>query len=370
LSQAEGNSSTTAFNFVVTLSNPSSQTITVLYSTADGTATLGNNDYNQVSNVMITFNPGVTTQNATVQVVGDTTSEPNETFFVNLGSAVNASILDNQAQGTIQNDDGPQVTNANPSNGSTGWNPGTHLVLTFSMAMDPATFTTTGVGKTVQVSPDPSGGAVASPMILFWDGTNTILTITFDTKLPVGVFGDDVLADNTPYTVTVVGGGSGVKSSVGTGSLAMSGNYTTTFTTKADSVGPTVVSFNPDLNQPFAGDRRRDDPDHVQRAHAEDPGRRADQAGDEGLQNQLDDRRIEHRHDLVLERTRDDSDGHEHHRPAARRSLSVELEQLQRLERELLQRQRSDHHFRAPGLRYDGPPGHGDGSPRQRRRTP
>src|SRR5262249_58829828 len=41
----------------------------------------------------------------TVLVNGDTTFEPDETFFVNLLSAQNAGIVDNQGQGTVLNDD-------------------------------------------------------------------------------------------------------------------------------------------------------------------------------------------------------------------------------------------------------------------------
>src|SRR6185312_8027902 len=40
-----------------------------------------------------------------VTVIGDTTFESNETFFVNLSTAVNATISDNQGAGTINNDD-------------------------------------------------------------------------------------------------------------------------------------------------------------------------------------------------------------------------------------------------------------------------
>src|SRR5262249_49900732 len=52
------------------------------------------------------FNPGDTTKPITVVVNGDTVNEPNETFFVNLSSALNATIADGQGVGTILNDDG------------------------------------------------------------------------------------------------------------------------------------------------------------------------------------------------------------------------------------------------------------------------
>ena len=40
-----------------------------------------------------------------VTINGDISFEPDETFFVNLSNAVNATISDNQGLGTIQNDD-------------------------------------------------------------------------------------------------------------------------------------------------------------------------------------------------------------------------------------------------------------------------
>lgn len=71
VSQNEGNSGTTAFTFTVTLSAASASTVTVDFATADGTATAPS-DYAATSGTL-TFNPGVTTQPITVNVVGDTT---------------------------------------------------------------------------------------------------------------------------------------------------------------------------------------------------------------------------------------------------------------------------------------------------------
>jgi hypothetical protein len=58
----------------------------------------------------LTFNPGVTTQTLAVSVMGDTTVEPNETFFVNLSGATNAVIATAAGTGTIVNDDGATTT--------------------------------------------------------------------------------------------------------------------------------------------------------------------------------------------------------------------------------------------------------------------
>src|SRR5207249_1632324 len=90
------NSGTTNALFTLSLSNPSSQTITVNYATANATATLADNDYQNATGT-VTFAPGQTNGTLTVLVNGDTKFEPNETFQVNLSSATNATIADNQA---------------------------------------------------------------------------------------------------------------------------------------------------------------------------------------------------------------------------------------------------------------------------------
>lgn len=109
----EGNSGSTAATFTVSLSQPAAETISVAYATADGTANAGS-DYVATSGA-VTFAPGVTSQSVTVQVIGDTTVEDNETFYVNLGAVTgNATIADGQGLGTILNDDQPPP--ATPTN--------------------------------------------------------------------------------------------------------------------------------------------------------------------------------------------------------------------------------------------------------------
>jgi hypothetical protein len=99
----EGNSGTATATFTVTLSGPSSQTVTVNYATADGTATAGS-DYVAASGT-VTFLPLETTKTIPVTVNGDIVFEPNETFVVNLTNAVNATITESQGGAQITNDD-------------------------------------------------------------------------------------------------------------------------------------------------------------------------------------------------------------------------------------------------------------------------
>jgi uncharacterized protein (TIGR03437 family) len=101
----EGNSGTTPAVFTVKLSPSSTQTVTVDYTTAPGTAAAGT-DY-QTASGTLTFNPGDTTKPITVLVNGDTTNEAVcETYVVNLTNPTNATISDNQGQGGITDDDG------------------------------------------------------------------------------------------------------------------------------------------------------------------------------------------------------------------------------------------------------------------------
>jgi hypothetical protein len=103
VSVVEGNSGTTNATFNVTLSPPSTGTVTVAWATADGTATAGS-DYTAGSGTL-TFPPGTTTAPVTVAVRGDTASEPPETFFVDLSGASGATIVRSRGQATIVNDD-------------------------------------------------------------------------------------------------------------------------------------------------------------------------------------------------------------------------------------------------------------------------
>ncbi|HEY3027675.1 MAG TPA: Calx-beta domain-containing protein [Pyrinomonadaceae bacterium] len=99
----EGDSGTTTATFTVTLSAVSGLTVTANHATADNSAIAGS-DYESTGGTL-TFSPGDTSKTITVAVNGDTAFEANETFFVNLSSPTNATIADNQGQGTIRNDD-------------------------------------------------------------------------------------------------------------------------------------------------------------------------------------------------------------------------------------------------------------------------
>jgi hypothetical protein len=105
VTNTDGSSGTKAFVFTVTLSAPSGFTVTVPYSTADGSATVADGDYAAASGTL-TFKPGVTSQTISITVHGDQIVESTETFTVNLGAPTNATVANGTGTGTIINDDG------------------------------------------------------------------------------------------------------------------------------------------------------------------------------------------------------------------------------------------------------------------------
>jgi subtilisin family serine protease len=93
------------FLFTVTLSGPSTTTVSVRFGTANGTATAGKNgDYTSTSGTL-SFSPGQTSRTVSVAVRNDSTVEANETFFVDLSRASGAAIAVSRGTGTILNDD-------------------------------------------------------------------------------------------------------------------------------------------------------------------------------------------------------------------------------------------------------------------------
>ncbi len=104
----EGDSGTRPMVFIVELSKPSTQAVTVKYSTSPGTAQSGS-DYVHTSGTL-TFAAGETLKTITVQIVGDTVSEPNESFTVALNTpSGGATIARGTATGMILDDGGSRV---------------------------------------------------------------------------------------------------------------------------------------------------------------------------------------------------------------------------------------------------------------------
>ncbi|MDT9191135.1 MAG: Calx-beta domain-containing protein, partial [Limnospira sp. PMC 894.15] len=105
----EGDRGRSFAEFKVTLNSPSDQMITVNFTTADGTATVADGDY-QPTNGRLVFPRGQTERVIRVPVIGDTKVEPDETFRVILSDPQNVTLANRQATGTILNDDIAQIS--------------------------------------------------------------------------------------------------------------------------------------------------------------------------------------------------------------------------------------------------------------------
>jgi hypothetical protein len=99
----EGHHGAAGAVFTLTLSAPSGQAVTVNYRTSDGSASAGL-DFDKAVGAVV-FPAGQTQHAVTVPVKGELRDEGNETFSLELVSATNATINDNQGAGTILDDD-------------------------------------------------------------------------------------------------------------------------------------------------------------------------------------------------------------------------------------------------------------------------
>lgn len=103
VSFSEGDNGTSQAVFSVSLSQASTEAVTVNYVTSDQTAVAGV-DYDAASG-SLTFAPGETTKDVSVTVISDYVVEPDETFQLNLSNVNGASIDDGTGVATILNDD-------------------------------------------------------------------------------------------------------------------------------------------------------------------------------------------------------------------------------------------------------------------------
>jgi Ca2+-binding RTX toxin-like protein len=103
VSVTEGDSGSKEAVLTFTLSAASTVPVSIDYRTLDGTALAGE-DY-QFAQGTLTFAPGETSKQIAFSVIGDTLFEPDETFTVQLSTAVGATIDDGSGKVTIVNND-------------------------------------------------------------------------------------------------------------------------------------------------------------------------------------------------------------------------------------------------------------------------
>ena len=197
LTITEGNAGTSIATFNVLLSPASSQTVTVNYATANNTATAGS-DYVAAGGTL-TFAPGQQSQPVSITINGDTNVEPNETFVVNLSGAVNATIGDDQAVGTITNDDSAaptptiSINNVSVAEGNSGTTTATFTVSLSGMSNQSVTVNYATAGDTATSGTD----FVAA------SGTATITAGQLSTAINITVNADTTFEPNETFVVNL-----------------------------------------------------------------------------------------------------------------------------------------------------------------------
>ncbi|MEO8290717.1 MAG: Calx-beta domain-containing protein, partial [Gaiellaceae bacterium] len=174
----ETDAGTVEAQFTVSLSQTSSQPVSFTYSTANGTATSGP-DYAAATDVAVEIPAMTPSIVVTILVNGDLLDEINETFTVNITSATNATVADNQATGTItDNDPEPtlRIKDARIVEGNRG-----RKAIRFAVVLSAPS------GKTVTVRYRTANGTARTP----GDYTAKTATLTFvpgQTRLTATVF--------------------------------------------------------------------------------------------------------------------------------------------------------------------------------------
>ncbi|MEH2213935.1 Calx-beta domain-containing protein [Nostoc sp.] len=199
VSIAEGNTGTTTnANFIVTLSAPSLQQVTVNYNTSDGTAKVSDSDYNPAFGTIV-FNPGETTKTLAIGVIGDNKTETKETFFVNLFGATNTTITDSLGVATIINDDPPIISIADVSlkEGTTGMITNANFVVTLSDEFY----------QPIVVNYSTSDGTAKESDSDYNFGLGTIVFNPGETSkvISIGVRGDNKVEPNETFFVNIYG---------------------------------------------------------------------------------------------------------------------------------------------------------------------
>jgi VCBS repeat-containing protein len=195
----EGNTGTANAGFTVTLSTTSDRSVTVNYATADNSATAPG-DYTATSGT-VTFAPGQTSQTIAVAAKGDTVDEANETFWLNLTGSTNAPIIDNQAIGTITDDDTAymNIADATVTEGDSGT-----VNANFSVTLTTASASTVTVNYAT-ASPAVGNAATASVDYQTTSGTLTFAPGVTQLTVPVPVNGETLDEVNEIFHVNLTG---------------------------------------------------------------------------------------------------------------------------------------------------------------------
>jgi hypothetical protein len=202
VAMTEGDSGTKTFSFKVSLTGANVLGASVNYATSDGTATAGS-DYDAIPTTTLTWAANTTgTKTVNVTVHGDTTVEWDETFYVDLSGATNATIAKPRGTGTIITDESfpsVRIGDVRMMEGNAG-----DTVFTFNVTMSGSNslgasvdFATSNGSATADVGTVINDYAPASGTLTWTAGDTSTKTIS------VNVHGDTTIEDDERFYVTL-----------------------------------------------------------------------------------------------------------------------------------------------------------------------
>ncbi len=229
--------------FRVKLSAPSGKQVTVNYTTADGSATVADNDYTAKSSPPLTIPIGASSATITVPVTGDSKFEDDEAFILSLTSATNATIERKKATGSILNDDPPPTSyfNFSPVQPSVAENdPNGYVALNITRTGDTTTQASVTFNTADGTAVADSDYSATSKVVIFPIGSTSQI-------VQVPIFNDTVNEADETFTATL---------SAPTASPAVAllgGNPTATVTITNDDAAPTLTIGNASVTEGNSG---------------------------------------------------------------------------------------------------------------------
>ncbi len=190
--------------FTVSLSPTSSQTVTVAWSTGDGTATVGE-DYTAANGTLTFPANSADAQTISITVADDDVDEADETFKVTLSNARNATLAGGSSTlsvtGTIADDDERGVTVSPEALTVTEGGSKTYEVVLTSQPTEDVTVTVTvPTGADVSVDTDPNQQGDQNTLTFTADDWETARTVTVRASED-----DDAVADADVTLTDTVG---------------------------------------------------------------------------------------------------------------------------------------------------------------------
>ena len=251
VTQSEGNSGSTNYNFTVTRSGDTRDAVSINCATANGSATAGS-DYTSGS-ATLNF-PGDSTnpqtRTFTVSVSGDTAYESNENFYVYLSNATgNGLITDSQGVGTITNDDPQPQISINDASASEGSGGGTTAV-TFTVSASSAV----SGGFTINYAVNDGSATTADSDYVDGSGTLSFTGSETSKTITVNVNRDSKVEANESFTVTLsnlaAGSSATLSDSSGTGTITNDDSSSISISSASANEG-SAVGFTVSLSNPI-----------------------------------------------------------------------------------------------------------------------